>query len=148
MTIKDTLLTEFDHEMAATRRLIERLPDEKLAWKPHAKSYSLGGLATHLANLLLWAGRILNEDSFDLAVELPRNSEITSRAELLSTFDAHSKRVRGWLDKTDAELQRALVAEARRPGSLFDAAIDRVPQFRAAPHDPPSRSAHRVSAAE
>ena len=103
MTIKDTLLTEFDHEMAATRRLIERLPDEKLAWKPHAKSYSLGGLATHLANLLLWAGSILNEDSFDLGVELPRNSEITSRAELLSTFDTHSKRVRGWLDKTDAE---------------------------------------------
>ena len=103
MTIKDTLLMEFDHEMAATRRLIERLPDEKLAWKPHAKSYSLGGLATHLANLLVWAGNILNEDSFDLAVELPRNPEIMSRAELLSTFDANSRRVRGCMDKTDAE---------------------------------------------
>jgi len=103
MTIKDTLLTEFDHEMAATRKLVERLPDDRLAWKPHEKSYSLGGLATHLSNLLLWAGSILNEDSFDLAVELPRNAEITSRAELLSRFDANSKRVRGWMDKTDAE---------------------------------------------
>jgi uncharacterized damage-inducible protein DinB len=103
MTIKDTLLMEFDHEMAATRKLIERLPDDKLAWKPHAKSYSLGGLATHLANLPLWAGSILNEDSFDLAVELPRNTEITSRAELLATFDTNSKRARGWMGKTDAE---------------------------------------------
>ena len=103
MTIRDTLLTEFDHEMAATRKLVERVPDDRLAWKPHEKSYSLGGLATHLSNLLLWAGSILNEDSFDLAVELPRNAEITSRAELLSRFDANSKRVRGWMDKTDAE---------------------------------------------
>lgn len=103
MTIKDTLLTEFDHEMAATRKLIERVPEDKLAWKPHAKSYSLGGLATHLSNLLLWASGILNDDSFDLAAELPRNTEITSRAELLERFDINSKRVRGWMDKTDAE---------------------------------------------
>jgi uncharacterized damage-inducible protein DinB len=102
MTIKDTLLTEFDHEMAATRKLIERLPDDKLAWKPHAKSYSLGGLATHLANLPLWAALILNEASFDLA-ELPPGREIGSRADLLAAFDANAKRARGWMDKSEAE---------------------------------------------
>ena len=45
MAIKDALLAEFDHEMATTRRLLERLPDEQLSWKPHEKSMSLGGLA-------------------------------------------------------------------------------------------------------
>ncbi len=103
MTIKDILLTEFDHEMAATRKLIERLPDDKLAWKPHAKSYSLGGLATHLANLPVWAGIILNEPSFDLTAELPRNSELTSRAQILDAFDANARRARAWMDKSEAE---------------------------------------------
>ena len=47
--LKDGLLAEFDHEVGTTRRLLERLPDdrERLAWKPHPKSMSLGGLATH-----------------------------------------------------------------------------------------------------
>lgn len=102
MAIKDGLLTEFDHEIGTTRKLLERLPDEKLAWKPHAKSMSLGGLGTHVANLPLWAGTILNDASFDLANDT-RAPEQTSRAGILSAFDANAKRARGWMDKTDAE---------------------------------------------
>lgn len=103
MAIKDGLLAEFDHEIATTRKLIARLPDEKLPWKPHAKSYSLGGLATHLANLPVWTHTILNEISFNLAGGTPHVEEKTTRAELLATFDENAKRARGWLDKTDAE---------------------------------------------
>src|SRR5215510_10143792 len=44
MTIKDALLMEYDHEVGTTRRLLERLPEAELAWKPHEKSMSLGGL--------------------------------------------------------------------------------------------------------
>src|SRR4051794_6760637 len=51
MGLKDTLLAEFDHEMGTTRRVLERLPDARFDWKPHDKSMSLGGLATHLSNL-------------------------------------------------------------------------------------------------
>ncbi len=50
MSIADTLLPEFDQEMATTRRLLERVPTEKGTWKPHEKSFSLG----HLAQLLAW----------------------------------------------------------------------------------------------
>jgi uncharacterized damage-inducible protein DinB len=100
--IKDGLLAEFDHEIGTTRKLLERLPDEKLAWKPHAKSMSLGGLGTHVANLPLWAGTILNEPSFDLANDT-RAPEQPSRAAILTTFDANATRARGWMDKTDAE---------------------------------------------
>lgn len=104
MPLKDGLLAEFDHEMGATRRLLDRIPDDKLQWKPHAKSRSLGGLATHLADLPLWGGIILDRDGFDLASAPPDLSEKTSRAEILQAFDEAMKRTRALLDKTDAEL--------------------------------------------
>ena len=103
--IKDSLLAEYDHEVATTRRLLERLPDEqsKLAWKPHVKSMSLGGLATHIANLPTWGVTILNASSFDLAA-LPPNAEARgSRAEIVAAFDGNAKQTRNWMDRTDAE---------------------------------------------
>ena len=75
MAIKDGLLADFDHEMGTTRKLLERLPDDRLVWKPHVKSMSLGGLATHLGNIPYWAGTILNEKSFDLAAAPPNLQE-------------------------------------------------------------------------
>jgi uncharacterized damage-inducible protein DinB len=104
MAMREGLLAEFDHEMGTTRRLLERVPDDKLSWKPHGKSMSLGGLSTHLANLPHWGGTILNDTSFDLAAAPPNLAEKTSRAEILATFDETVKKTRGWLDKTDAEL--------------------------------------------
>jgi uncharacterized damage-inducible protein DinB len=103
MAIKDGLLAEFDHEMATTRKLLERLPDAKLSWKPHVKSYSLGGLATHLANLPVWTHTVLNDTSFDLAADLPHVQEKTSRGDVLAAFDENTRRARAVMDKTDAE---------------------------------------------
>ena len=102
MAIKDALLAEYDHEVATTRKLLERLPDDRLAWKPHPKSMSLGGLGTHLANLPTWAGNILNEPFFDLA-GMTIATEKTSRDDILKTFDENTKRARETMDKTDAE---------------------------------------------
>ena len=109
MAIKDALMADFDHEMGTTRRLLERLPDDKLSWRPHERSMSLGGLATHLSNIPTWAKTILNEPSFDLAGPLqegasrPYVPELTSRAEILAAFDLTMKQSRGWMDKSDAE---------------------------------------------
>lgn len=105
MAVKDGLLTEFDHEMATTRKLLERLPDdkEKLGWKPHPRSMSLGGLATHISNLPVWGGTILNEAFFDMAAAPPNIQESTSPAEILAAFDENIRRTREWMDKTDAE---------------------------------------------
>jgi uncharacterized damage-inducible protein DinB len=103
MPIKDALLSEFDHEMATTRRLLERLPDDKFAWKPHDKSMSLGGLATHLTNLPFWGITILTENSYDLAAGPPHATVKESRSEILTAFDDAIRRTRGLLDKTDAE---------------------------------------------
>src|SRR5437667_6059953 len=99
MAIKDALLADYDHEMGTTRRLLERLPDDKLSWKPHAKSMSLGGLATHLANLPRWGGTILNDASFDLTAPPPPAAERPSRAEILAAFDDTCRQTRAWMDK-------------------------------------------------
>jgi uncharacterized damage-inducible protein DinB len=103
MAIKDGLLADFDHEMGTTRKLLERLPDDRLVWKPHVKSMSLGGLATHLGNIPHWGGTILNETSFDLAAAPPHLQEKTSRADILAAFDQVCAQTRAWMDKTDAE---------------------------------------------
>ena len=103
MSLKVGLLAEFDHEMATTRKLLERLPDDKLSWKPHEKSMSLGGLATHLGNIPRWAGTILNEPGFDLAGAAPNLPEKGSRGEILAAFDESTKQTRAALDKSDAE---------------------------------------------
>ncbi len=103
--IKEGLLAEYDHEVATTRRLLERLPEEgsRLAWKPHVKSMSLGGLATHISNLPVWGATILNASFFDLAALPPDIEEKTSRGDILAAFDENAKRTRGWMDRTDAE---------------------------------------------
>jgi uncharacterized damage-inducible protein DinB len=103
--IKDGLLAEFDHEVATTRRLLERLPDdeERLAWKPHQKSMSLGGLATHISNLPVWGGSILDATFFDLATMPPNVQEKRSRREILAAFDENTRQTRAGMDRTDAE---------------------------------------------
>src|SRR5690242_1052114 len=86
MNINQAILPEFDHEMANTRKSLERVPEDKLSFKPHAKSMSMGALATHLATINGWAEAILTTDSFDVATA-PPNPEMKSRAELLAAFD-------------------------------------------------------------
>jgi uncharacterized damage-inducible protein DinB len=86
------ILPEFDHEMANTRKTLERVPDNKFAWKPHEKSMTLGQLSTHLSNIPSWTKNTFEADELDLAPEgqpAPRLEEAKSTAELLETFDQH-----------------------------------------------------------
>lgn len=67
MSIADLLLPEFDQEMAATRRVIERVPDGNPDWKPHPKSFSVAHLAQLLAWMPGWIGHTLTTSERDLA---------------------------------------------------------------------------------
>jgi uncharacterized damage-inducible protein DinB len=90
MAMNQALLPEFDQEMANTRKTLERVPENKLGWKPHEKSGSMGWLATHIANLAGWAATTIGQDSLDLApkgVPAGPAPEAKSRKELLDTFD-------------------------------------------------------------
>jgi uncharacterized damage-inducible protein DinB len=103
MPLKEILLSEFDHEMGTTRRLLERVPEDRLTWKPHDKSMSVAGLATHIGNIPNWAAIILKGDAFDLAEAPPNLEPRTSRADILAAFDQSTKAARPLLDRTDAE---------------------------------------------
>ena len=103
MAIKDGLLAEYDHEVATTRRMLERVPDDRIDWKPHERSRSLGELATHLGDIPGWGEVILGAGSFDLA-NLPRDVERrASRASVLDHFDGSVSRTRAVMDRPDAE---------------------------------------------
>jgi uncharacterized damage-inducible protein DinB len=104
MTLRDSLQAEYDHEMAATRRILERIPDAKLTWKPHDRSRTLGALGLHIASLPNWGGLILERFDVDLVNVPPVAGEPVSHSALLSLFDEARARTRKLLDKTDAEL--------------------------------------------
>ena len=90
MGINQALLPEFDHEMSNTRKTLERVPENKFDWKPHVKSWAMGGLATHVANLPSWAVITIDQDSIDLAPggkPVPPATPAKSRKELLEMFD-------------------------------------------------------------
>lgn len=87
MPLSALLLTELDRESAATRRILERVPDEHLTWKPHAKSMTLGRLATHVAELPHWLNRILDADEYDAAARPFQPLAMESQASLLEFFE-------------------------------------------------------------
>jgi uncharacterized damage-inducible protein DinB len=101
MALKDGILPEFDHEMGTTRRLLERVPEADFAWTPHDKSFPLGHLAGHLANIPRWVEVTLDGTSFDVAAdsEAARPKPPGSAAELLATFDANVKKARAKIDE-------------------------------------------------
>ena len=107
MAIMDALLPEYDHEMATTRRLLDRVPESEFAWKPHQKSMTLGELSGHLANLPRWCSAVLDLTAFDLATagDDARPTIATSRDGLLKDFDSKVSAARASLVKrTDAEM--------------------------------------------
>jgi uncharacterized damage-inducible protein DinB len=66
MRLIDQILPEFEHECATTERLLERLPEGKLDWRPHPKSRTLGELACHLAAIPGMISTAVLEDRFDM----------------------------------------------------------------------------------
>lgn len=105
MTIKDALLPEFDQEMANTRKTLERVPDDKLAWKPHPKSFSMAALSTHIVNMTGWAIDTIKKDSFDISppgAPPYKEEPAVSRKELLDKFDENVANARAAIvDATD-----------------------------------------------
>lgn len=97
MPFSEALLPEFDQEAAGIRKTLERVPEDKLGWKPHAKSMTMGGLATHLATLLTWAVTAVDTESLDLApggVPMKGPEPMKSRRELLEAFDKNAAAAR------------------------------------------------------
>lgn len=100
MSYAESVLPEFDQEMANTRKVLERIPDDKLDWKPHPKSHTIGWNANHLAELPNWLVHLLTTRELDIApvgappYELP---SLSSRDAILESFDRNVAAARGAL---------------------------------------------------
>lgn len=89
MTISEMMLPEFDREMANTRKMLERVPEDKYSWKPHAKSMTMAHLASHVAELPHWAVETINRERLELTPDMKPFSAKSS-AELLARFDQNA----------------------------------------------------------
>lgn len=91
MSTAQKLLSEFDEEFATTRKFLERVPDDKLTWKPHEKSMELGRLAWHVADFPEWCRDTLKKDGLKMTEEdgaqMMNGWKEKKRADLLARFD-------------------------------------------------------------
>jgi uncharacterized damage-inducible protein DinB len=87
MNIIDEILPEYHHEMAQTRKVLERVPEEHWSWKPHAKSMGTGQLASHIAESQGWTASVVATDEFVMDPSTYKPYLASNRAELLKEFD-------------------------------------------------------------
>ena len=106
MSLSETLLPEFDAEMASTRRTLERIPEDQLTWRPHEKSMLLGRLAGHLAELPGFGVTALTTDKLDFAAGRPADFKplvAQSQKHVLEIFDKKVAEARAAIAATSDE---------------------------------------------
>ena len=111
MTIIKSLSKELETEAATTRKMLERVPNDKYDWKPHEKSMTIKRLATHIAELPSWIGITLNTDELDFAKNPYTLPDISNTAQLLNYFEKN-------LTEGKAELAKAREEQLSQPWTL------------------------------
>jgi len=122
MRLADSILLEFDQEAQTTRRVLERVPEDKLSWKPHTKSYSLGQLALHIAAV---PGSVAALAAMD-TVEAPTffQAEAKNRHELFDTFSKSIESAKDTVGKMDDARLTSIWTLTKNGGTLM--AIPRI----------------------
>ena len=87
MSTIQSLLKEMDNEAKTTRKMLERIPDDKYSWKPHQKSMSIQQLATHIAELPSWVSMALTTSELDFAANPYEPKNISKTTDLLKLFE-------------------------------------------------------------
>ena len=106
MSIAHAMLGEFEHESKITRKFLERVPQDKLRWKPHEKSMEFGYLAALVATMPSWFQSMVQDAELDVARADGKkytNTDFSTSAELLAGFEASVKRGRDALAGTNDE---------------------------------------------
>jgi uncharacterized damage-inducible protein DinB len=110
MGTNEALLAELQQEAKTTRKLLERVPQQALEWRPHEKSMTLGRLASHLAELPQWASMTIDRNELDLNTLPPTGLNSSSVQEILEVFDKSiadaSESLKGLSDQKLMELWR------------------------------------------
>jgi uncharacterized damage-inducible protein DinB len=98
------LIAELEQEAAATRRILERVPADKLAWRPHARSMTIGQLAQHVAGIPGYVSKLAQSEGFDVATRAGREPAHPESAEgLLTQLDESLAGARAFLSGLDEE---------------------------------------------
>ncbi|HSF44381.1 MAG TPA: DinB family protein [Chitinophagaceae bacterium] len=97
MNLTELLLNEMAAEYPNTRKILERVPDDKFDWKPHAKSMSMKQLAVHLAELPSWHAIVLQTSELDFGAFEYKPTEVNNTADLLALFDRQLEKGRAAL---------------------------------------------------
>ena len=106
MQISELLLPEFDQEMASTRKVLERIPNDKLEWQATPKSHTIGWVGSHLVEIPFWVEGTLSGDAWDIQPpggEPYRTPMRTSKEQMLAEFDKHVVGAREAIAKTSDE---------------------------------------------
>jgi uncharacterized damage-inducible protein DinB len=103
MTIAEALLEELEDEVAATRKVLERVPEDKLDWTPHAKSMNMGRLANHVAEVPEWAPTFLSATELDIQSMEGPPPQADTVAGILEKFDAGVTTAREQIGKSSDE---------------------------------------------
>ncbi len=102
MRMTDGLAMELEHEAKSLRKALSRVPDDKLAWKPHERSMSMGMLASHLAEIPGWVLPTLHQDELEMPADY-KPWTAAANAELLDRFESNLKKaleaLRGYPDE-------------------------------------------------
>ncbi len=107
MSLSQLLVKELQHEAVSTRKILAIVPDGHVEWRPHEKSFTLGRLASHVAELPQWMNRILDADDYDMAAHPYAPNNCTTNKELLELFEEKLQLAIASLEKaTDEELQK------------------------------------------
>jgi uncharacterized damage-inducible protein DinB len=92
MDIIQLLLKEFEQEAGITRKMLERVPEDKWEWKPHDRSMKMESLVVHIAELPGWVEMVLTTSELDFAANAYEPTSVKSRAELIALFEASFKK--------------------------------------------------------
>lgn len=103
MIMVKTFLKELEQEAQTTRKMLSRIPEDKLGWKPHEKSMDMKALATHIAELPTWVGMALNTNELDFATMDYKPAEINKTSDLLDLLEASLADARANLEKAKDE---------------------------------------------
>jgi len=106
MALRDALLPEWEHEMSTTRKTLERVPEDKVGWKPHNTSMPMGRLAGHITEMAGFAAQTFQSDSFDFAPPggaRMQPTTMTSRKQILELFDKNVASAKAALSKASDE---------------------------------------------
>lgn len=106
MSIIPSLVKEMEQEAQTTRKMLDRIPDDKYLWKPHEKSMTIQQLATHIAELPTWVSLVLNTTELDFAKTPYQPAIITNTADLNHLLEKSLADGKSRLEKaTESDLQ-------------------------------------------